>query len=566
MLRHIHVRNFAIVDEVQVELSGGLTVMTGETGAGKSILVDALGLLLGERAGSEVIRPGAERAELSALFDLGQSPQAQALLASQALEDASGECLLRRVIAREGPSRAYVNGRPVTLTTLRELGALLVDIHGQHEHQNLLRPGTQRELLDAFGGHEALLERVAQAHAAWRVTAERLAALREADASRNQRIELLRYQVGELEALRPEAGEWERIEAEHRRLSHAGRLIELCQGALQALYEGEGETLYGGLSHVNALLEQGRRSDAGLEPALELLRQAEVLLHEGVDQLRGYVQGLELDPERLADVEARLGSLHDAARKYRVPPEGLPELALQLAAELAALEGEGESQEALQARLAEQEQAYREAALALSRARAQAAERLAAKVTESIRGLGMPHAVLAIEVRLQDDAGPTPHGLDTVEMRVTTNPGQPLQALGKVASGGELSRISLALRVATAVQGQVATLIFDEVDAGIGGSVAEVVGRLLARLGRACQVLCVTHLPQVAAQGSHHLHVRKEQGADFTRTRLIPLDEKARVEELARMMGGLEITAQTRGLAREMLERARLSGAQDTPT
>jgi len=556
MLRHIHVRNFAIIDEVQLELEGGLTVMTGETGAGKSILVDALGLLLGERAGSEVIRPGAERAELEALFSLDHSPEASQWLAAQALDDESGECLLRRVIVREGSSRAYVNGRVVNLSTLRELGRLLVDIHGQHEHQNLLRPATQRELLDGFGGHETLLAQVGETFAAWRATAEKLEALRQADDTRNQRLELLRYQLAELEALRMEADEWERIEAEHRRLTHAGRLIELCQNALQALYEGEGESLYGGLTHINAMLEQGRRTDPGLEPALELLRQAEIVLQEGIDQLRDYTRSLELDPERLAEVEARLSALHDAARKYRVRPEELPELTRQLAAELAELEGEGESLATLEARLAAQEAAYRKAALALSQARTEVAARLADTVTASIRKLGMPHARFAIQITPQEGGGFTAHGLDRIEMLVTTNPGQPLQALGKVASGGELSRISLALRVATAVHGQVATLVFDEVDTGIGGSVAEVVGRLLASLGRQRQVLCVTHLPQVAAQGDHHLHVRKEQSADSTHTQLIQLDRAARIEELARMMGGVEITAQTRSLAQEMLERA----------
>ncbi len=558
MLRHIHVRNFAIIDAVQLELEGGLTVMTGETGAGKSILVDALGLLLGERAGAEVIRPGAERAELEALFSLEQSPEARRLLADQALDDESGECVLRRVVAREGGSRAFINGRAVNLATLRELGGLLVDIHGQHEHQQLLRGAAQRELLDAFGGHETLLAPLGQAFRDWQATASKLAELREADASRAQRLELVRYQVGELSALKPEPDEWPRIEAEHRRLTHAGRLIELCQGALQALYEGDGDTIHGGLTHVVGLIEQGQRQDAGLQPALELLQQAEIQLREGVDQLRDYARGLELDPERLAEVDARMTALYDAARKHRVRPEDLPELFLQLSEELATLEGEGDSLDALEARLARQAEAYREVAQALSAARGQAAERLAVAVTEAIRGLGMPHAQFAIEVRFNREAPFTAHGLDTIEMLVTTNPGQPLQPLGKVASGGELSRISLALRVQTAARGEVATLIFDEVDTGIGGSVAEVVGRLLASLGRERQVLCVTHLPQVAAQGTHHLHVRKEQSADSTRTTLLPLDAEARIEELARMMGGVDITAQTRGLAKEMLERAQV--------
>lgn len=556
MLRHIHVRNFAIIDAVQLELDGGLTVMTGETGAGKSILVDALGLLLGDRAGAEAIRPGADRAELEALFSLEHSPEARRLLADQALDDESDECVLRRVISREGGSRAFVNGRAVNLTTLRELGGLLVDIHGQHEHQQLLKPGAQRELLDAFGGHDALLAEVRTVHADWKITAEKLASLREADEVRGQRLEFLRFQVGELEALKLEPGEWPLIEAEHRRLTHAGRLIELCQNALHALYEGDSDTIHGGLSHVLTLVEQGQRADEGLQPALELLQQAEIQLREGVDQLRDYARGLELDPERLAEVDARMTALHDAARKHRTRPEDLLELFLQLSDELAALEGEGDSLEALEARLIQQAEHYHAAAEKLSQARSKSAEALSATVTESIRGLGMPHAQFVIAVQFEPRGNFTPQGLDNIEMRVTTNPGQPLQALGKVASGGELSRISLALRVATAVHGQVATLVFDEVDTGIGGSVAEVVGRLLGRLARERQVLCVTHLPQVAAQGNHHLHVRKEQSTESTRTELIPLDQTARIEELARMMGGVEITAQTRGLAKEMLERA----------
>ena len=561
MLRHIHVRNFAIIDAVQLDLSGGLTVMTGETGAGKSILVDALGLLLGDRAGAEAIRPGADRAELEALFSLEASPEARRLLEEQAIDDESGECVLRRVVSREGGSRAFINGRAVNLTTLRELGGLLVDIHGQHEHQQLLKPGAQRELLDAFAGHDTLLTQVSSAYRDWKATAEKLESMREADETRSQRLELLRYQVGELEVLKLEPDEWPVLEAEHRRLTHAGRLIELTQQSLQALYEGDTDTIHGGLTHLLAQLEQGQRSDEALKPALDLLQQAEILLREGVDQLRDYSRGLDLDPERLAEIDARITALHDSARKHRVRPEELPELFQQLSDELTALLGEGESLEALEVRLSELDASYRTAAQALSSARIQAAERLSTAVTEAIRGLGMPHAQFVIEVHFNPDAGFTAHGLDAIEMLVTTNPGQPLQPMNKVASGGELSRISLALRVQTAAQGEVATLIFDEVDTGIGGSVAEVVGRLLASLGRERQVLCVTHLPQVAAQGTHHLHVRKAQTAESTRTELIPLDQTARIEELARMMGGVDITAQTRGLAKEMLERAH-SGAQ----
>ncbi len=555
MLRHIHVRNFAIIDSVHLELDSGLTVMTGETGAGKSILVDALGLLLGDRAGAEAIRPGAERAELEALFSLENSAEAQARLKELDLDDESGECLLRRVIAREGASRAYINGRVVNLATLRELGGLLVDIHGQHEHQHMLRASVQRELLDTYATHDILLNAVREAYAAWKTTSDALEALRQSDANRQDRLDLLQHQLGELSALRLTADEWPQLESEHRRLAQAGKLITLTHGALHILDEGHDEqrSLNSLLAQITHQLSQASGDDAALNPTVELLQQSEILLAEATASLQGYVNDLELDPERLHQLETRLSALHDAARKYRVRPEALHTHQQNLQDEQAALEHSGASLDELSAERVRLETLYRQAAGELSASRQQAAARLSASVTAAIRGLGMPHAQFELRIQHDPQASFSAHGLDSVEALVTTNPGQPLQALNKVASGGELSRISLALRVQTAAQGEVGTLIFDEVDTGIGGGVAEVVGRLLADLGRERQVLCVTHLPQVAAQGHHHLNVHKQQDASSTRTLLTPLTPVQRIDELARMIGGVNISAQTRKLAQEML-------------
>jgi DNA repair protein RecN (Recombination protein N) len=555
MLRHIHVRNFAIIDTVQLELEGGLTVMTGETGAGKSILVDALGLLLGDRAGAEAIRPGAERAELEALFTLENQPQAQEKLQELALDDESGDCLLRRVIVREGASRAFVNGRTVNLATLRELGGLLVDIHGQHEHQHLLRPSVQRDLLDTYATHDKLLNTVRQTYAAWKTTHEQLEILRQTDTQRSERLDLLHHQLGELEALRLEADEWPHLEGEHRRLAQAGKLINVTHGALQILDEGSDEqrSLHSQLNQISHQLSLALSDDPSLQPSLELLQQTEILLSETIDSLRGYVNELELDPERLHQLESRISALHDAARKYRVRPEDLHAHQHKLQSELETLEHSGASLENLSAELAQHAANYQHAAAELSTSRHTAAARLTAAVTAAIRGLGMPHAQFELQINTDPSSAFTAHGLDSIEALVTTNPGQPLQPLNKVASGGELSRISLALRVQTAAQGEVGTLIFDEVDTGIGGGVAEVVGRLLADLGRERQVLCVTHLPQVAAQGQHHLNVHKQQDATSTRTIIHALTPAARIDELARMIGGVNITPQTRKLAQEML-------------
>ncbi|MEW5837511.1 MAG: DNA repair protein RecN [Pseudomonadota bacterium] len=555
MLRHIHIRNFAIIDSVQLELDGGLTVMTGETGAGKSILVDALGLLLGDRAGAEAIRPGAERAELEALFSLENSSEAQSKLKELDLDDESGECLLRRIIAREGASRAYINGRVVNLTTLRELGGLLVDIHGQHEHQHLLRSSVQRELLDTYASHDTLLNAVRETYAAWKTTSDALEALRQSDANRQDRLDLLQHQLSELSALRLAADEWPQIESEHRRLAQAGKLITLTHGALHILDEGSDEqrSLNSQLAQITHQLSQASGDDAALNPTVELLQQSEILLAEATASLQGYVNDLELDPERLHQLESRISSLHDAARKYRVRPEELHAHQQSLQDELSALEHSGASLDELSAELARLETRYHHAASELSASRLHAAERLSASVTTSIHGLGMPHAQFELRIQHDPQASFSAHGLDSVEALVTTNPGQPLQTLNKVASGGELSRISLALRVQTAAQGEVDTLIFDEVDTGIGGGVAEVVGRLLADLGRERQVLCVTHLPQVAAQGHHHLNVHKQQDATSTRTLLTPLTPAQRIDELARMIGGVNISTQTRKLAQEML-------------
>ncbi|MGA7802522.1 MAG: DNA repair protein RecN, partial [Gammaproteobacteria bacterium] len=555
MLTHIHIRDFVIVDELDLELERGMTALTGETGAGKSILVDALGLVLGDRGDSNVIRHEAERTEISAAFDLTDQPDARDWLQDQDL-DADGECQLRRVITREGRSRGYVNGRPVPIQSLKELGDRLVDIHGQHEHQSLLRRDMQRRLLDDYGAHTETVAAVNGAYRHWRRLHDELDAVQAAERDRGSRLDLLRFQVRELDALALRDDEYAQLEDEHARLANAGRLLETCQRAVEALYAADQGSAHSLLTHAAGELAPLADIDARLSGARELLDSAVIQLQEGVDELRGYVDGLDLDPARLQWVEDRLGDIHQLARKHRCEPAELPTLLSRFQGELDTLEHADEH-------LAQLEQAaqtaaadYRRACETLSQQRREAAASLTARITEVMQALGMPGGRFEAAVQTDPGARFTAWGLDRIDFLVSANPGQPVMALGKVASGGELSRISLAIQVITARSNHVPSLVFDEVDTGVGGGVAEVVGRKLRTLGDSHQVLCVTHLPQVAAQAHHHLQVSKLAGSHSTRTRIRPLNDEERVDELARMLGGIEITASTRTHAREMIEQA----------
>jgi DNA repair protein RecN (Recombination protein N) len=553
VLSQVFIRDLAIVSALELELSPGLTALTGETGAGKSILIDALGLALGEKADPGMIRTGCERAEIVANFDLAACPQALAWLAEQGLDD-GGECLVRRVLVDGGRSRGFVNARPVATAQLQQLSELLVDVHGQHAHQSLLRPATQRDLLDAYGGHAELAKEVAELSRTYRERDRLLRRLETEAADRAARLDLLRYQVAELEALGMTAGQILQLDLEQRRLGSLGRLQELGARLLMQLDEAEpsvGDTL----QRASSELTDVAGLDPRLGPLLELVDGAAIQVQEAVAGLRRYLDDLDVDPGLVEQVEARLGQVHDLSRKYRCAQEALPEALEARRAELATLEQAGLSAEALKADRDAAGAAYLERAQALSAARAEAAARLGETITGLMHQLGMGGGRFAVALSPLAPHEAGPGGLDRIEFQVSANPGQPLAPLARVASGGELSRIGLAIQVATAECGTVPTLVFDEVDVGIGGGVAEIVGRLLRRLGADRQVLCVTHLPQVAAQAHHHLKVNKQATDGQTYTRIQSLDHPERTEEIARMLGGTEITPKTRAHAAEMLER-----------
>jgi len=553
MLSQLFVRDLVIVDRLELELSGGMTALTGETGAGKSILIDALGLALGDKADPNLIRGGCEQAEVVATFDLARCPAARAWLAAQALDDGE-ECLVRRLLQR-GRSRAYINARPVTGAQLQALGELLVDIHGQHAHQSLLRPASQRELLDGYAGHGELAAEVASRFRTYRTLDERLRRLTAEGDERATRRDLLRFQVEELCALGLDAEAIAELEREHKRLSNLGELQATTGGLITRLYDGE-PSLHGELSRCLSELDALLAFDGRLGAIHELLDAAGIQVDEAVSALRHYLDGLDVDPGQMAQVEGRLSQVHDLARKYRVVPTELPEKLARLAAELAELEHDDRRLEGLARDCEAARLAFLNCAQTLSAQRIEAAERLSATVTQAMQGLAMAGGRFAVEVIPGDAQSAGAFGLDRVELLVSANPGQPLAPLAKVASGGELSRISLGIQVATAQTGSIPTLVFDEVDVGIGGGVAEIVGRLLRTLGEARQVLCVTHLPQVAAQAHHHLQVRKYTRAGETYTAIAALASDERVGEIARMLGGREITAKTLDHAREMVGRS----------
>ena len=550
MLLNLSIRDFAIVDRLDLEFRPGFTALTGETGAGKSILIDALSLALGDRAGSEQVRSGAERADVTVEFSAEGMPGLGGWLAEQALEGDANRLLLRRVVDRGGRSRAFVNGHTATVNQLKEAGEKLVDIHGQHAHQSLLKPEAQRQVLDAHAGLAGLVQQAGDAYRDWqRLCRARLDHQQNA-AARNVEREQLGWQVEELSRLSLATGEWDTLQSEHGRLAHAASLIEGVRHAIDTLSESESAALValsGALSRLRPLTEY----DAALRDTVAMLESGEAQLREAAYALRHYIDRVELDPERLREVEQRLEAVHGAARKFRAKPETLPDLLVSLGQRLKDLEVIAD----LEA-LAKQEQAARSRydALAgkLSAERGKAATKLGREVNAAMKELAMAGGRFEVELRsLLPDGSVT--GNELVEFLVSTNPGTEPRALAKVASGGELSRISLAIQVITSKAAAVPTLIFDEVDAGIGGAVAEVVGRNLRALGEERQVLCVTHLPQVAAQAREQWSVAKGAESGSARSRVAVLDQKSRIEEIARMLGGVAITATTRKHAAEML-------------
>lgn len=546
MLRTLSIHDFVIVDAIELEFAPGFTVFTGETGAGKSILIDALALALGGRGDASVVREGASKSDITA--DFSTDAQAEAWLAANEFQNDEGSVLLRRVIDNAGRSKAFINGIAATAAQLRELGELLVDIHGQHAHQSLLKSDAQRQLLDGQAGLFDEVKSVSAAYKAWRA----LARQREEFETNAKNVllerERLEWQVNELEKLAPQAGEWDEISNEHSRLSHAASLIEGAQEALGVISESDMPML----SRLSALnLKLGRLADIDdtLKPVLELLEPARIQLQEAVYALNDYLGRVELDPARLRDVEDRLGALHSTARKFHVDPDDLVQELASLSAQLKQL-ADATDLDALRAQEARLKAVYMRAAEKLSKSRTRAATALSDAVTAGMQDLSMAGGRFTIALQTCE---PAAYGLEQVEFMVAGHAGVAPRPLAKVASGGELARIALAISVITSSATATPTLIFDEVDSGIGGAVAEVVGHLLKRLGQDHQVLCVTHLPQVASQANQHFEVSKSSVKGKTVSRIDSLDSKARVEEIARMLGGLEITATTRKHARELL-------------
>ena len=554
MLTHLQIRDFAIIDLIELEVRAGLTVLTGETGAGKSIVVDALSLLAGGKGGAEVVRAGTERAELSATFDISDSPKTLREILNEQSVEAEGELTVRRVISADGRSRGYLNGVSVPLQLLRDVGALIVDIHGQHEFQSLTRSAAQRELLDDFGKNTELAEGVRESYKTWVGYVNRAAELEGKARDRDSQIELLRFQVGELKALDIKPGEVAELTEERTRHSNRGRLAEAAQQAVGLLYDSDEGNAHATASRALAGIKTLSSVDPRLAKVIPMVDEATIQIREAARELSRYLETLDIDPARQEEVERRLAAVEELGRKHRIPGTELAALTMDLEKKLASLTSADNDLTALKKQMGEALEIYRRLATQLSASRQTSARALSKDITARMQTLGMAGGRFLIDIT-QPSGEPTANGFDSVEFRVTANPGQPLRPLAKVASGGELARLSLAVQVACSAK-DARCMVFDEVDSGVGGAVAEIVGRELKALGFSGQAICVTHLPQVASQGHHHLRVAKLTDGKTTRTTISELTMDERAEELARMLGGLEVTGKAREHAREMLHLA----------
>ncbi len=552
MLRSLYITNLAVIQSLEVDFERGMTVMTGETGAGKSILIDALGLVLGDRADLDLVRHGSDKAEVIADFDISSTPLAEAFLEEHELVD-FGECQIRRVVATNGRSRAYINNRPVSRSLIRTLGQMLITVQGQHAHHALLDNKHQRVLLDAFADNGSLLLKLGNSFRQWKQAEEAADEVRNNYRQRMERIDLLRFQTEELQALALDQQSVEQLDLAHQKLASADDIKSACQSSVDRLYGAE-QSIYQQLSQVVSELGQVMDKDPALKSHHEILSASLIDIQETSHELQSYEDHLEMDSGQLEELENRLSLVHDLARKHQVMPDQLADRLDELEQELNSLDAAGQSIESLEQAVETSLANYQVLAKKLSTRRQKAADKLSVGVMASMAQLGLPKGCFEVCLTQAENAGPNLNGLETVEYRISTNPGQQSKALTKVASGGELSRVSLGIQVNLAQQDEIPTQIFDEVDVGIGGATAEIVGNLLRELGQHRQVLCVTHQPQVAAQGHQHLHITKQQSSDSTETSVIAISESKRVEEIARMLGGVTITEQTLAHASEMLQ------------
>ncbi|WP_318512131.1 DNA repair protein RecN [Photobacterium leiognathi] len=552
MLAHMTISNFAIVKTLQFELKPGMTTITGETGAGKSIAIDALGLCLGDRAEASMVRPNEDKAEISAAFSLANNQAARRWLEDNDLMDGE-ECILRRVITKEGRSRGFINGSPVPASQQKALGQLLINIHGQHAHQQLMRPDYQQQMLDQYAGHHMLLDKTRGTYQRWRQAYNELKRLTQSREENEAQKQLLQYQVKELDELALGEEEFTEIEEEHKRLSNSGELAVASQTALSALYDGDDGNALQLLQMACQQVCNLGEYDNNLNAIPQMLEEAIIQVQEASQELRSYLDNLDMDPHRLIYLEERLSKIMSMARKHYVMPNELYQKHQDLLKELENLDCSDERLE----EMAENVEALRQkcllAAEKLSKSRQRYAKELDQKISESMHTLSMEHGEFSINIASDPDRMLSPIGYDSINFLVSTNPGQPLQPLGKVASGGELSRISLAIQVITAQKVETPSLIFDEVDVGISGPTAAIVGQMLRTLGESTQVMCVTHLPQVAGCGHQQMFVAKKTSEGQTETNMRPLTEDDRVAELARLLGGSEITERTLANAKELL-------------
>ncbi|MDX8128406.1 DNA repair protein RecN [Methylomonas sp. OY6] len=552
MLLNLNIIDLAVVDALDLDLDPGMSVLTGETGAGKSILLTALGLALGDRADSGYVRPGSKRAEVNIEFDLGKAPLVKQWLIDNELDD-DGQCMIRRTISDDGRSKAYINNRPVNLQTLQGLSRQLVEIHGQHAHLTLLDSEEQRRLLDGFAGNQTLLDDLNSCYQSWKQAHKQLQQLLKAGSDQAEREELLRYQLEELQQLDLENFDYQALADEHHKLANLGKILGVGQQQLDILYDNDQQSVADMLGHVIHAINELAQYAGELNSVAELLSDAEIQIGEATQQLRRFLENQEADPQQLTWLENQIGVIQSLSRKHKIQPEELPELAARFATELDNLSHSSERIESLNADCERLLSQYRKLAGELSASRRQSGTELQQRISDAIKELGMPHGEFIVNLRTPEDAEPQRNGVDSIEFLVSTNPGLPAKPLAKVASGGELSRISLAIQVTTSTDKTTPTMIFDEVDSGIGGGIAEIVGQKLRRLSKNRQVLCVTHLPQVASQAHQHLFVAKNQKAAVTSSTVRRLSDDERVHEVARMLGGVTITENTLAHAREML-------------